>query len=207
MINATKSTRILCWFYGVSACALPLSGSAAQQAANASEPKPAATVQRDGQRDFDFEIGTWTSRVSRLQHPLSGSTAWVTYEGTTLVRASMGGRANLAELDIAGKAGAIAGVSLRLYNPETQQWSLNFSNLRSGTLSPPTIGRFADGRGEFFGDESLDGRPIRVRFVVTCATSDSCRFEQAFSDDGGKSWEVNWIATDTRVAVGVVPAK
>ena len=159
----------------------------------------AAQEPRDGQRDFDWEIGTWKTHVKRLQRPLTGSTTWVEYEGTSVVRSILDGRANMVELDVAGPAGRIVGLSLRLYNPESRQWSLNFSNLASGTLAPPTIGAFREGRGEFYADETLGGRPIRVRFVIDCDTPDLCRFEQAFSADAGKSWEVNWIATDTRI--------
>jgi hypothetical protein len=157
---------------------------------------------RDGQHDFDFEIGTWKTRLSRRLRPLTGSTTWVEYEGTSVVRKVWNGRANLVELAVDGPAGRIEGLSLRLYNPESRQWSLNFSNSASGTLSPPVIGEFKNGRGEFFGQETLNGRAIYVRFVISCSTPDSCRFEQAFSDDGGKTWEVNWIAIDTRVKDG-----
>jgi hypothetical protein len=87
---------------------------------------------------------------------------------------------------------------LRLYNPQSRQWSLNFASSKSGTLSPPAIGEFKNGRGEFFSQETLNGRAILVRFVISDITPDSCRFEQAFSDDGGQTWEVNWIAIDTR---------
>jgi hypothetical protein len=156
-------------------------------------------VRRDGRRDFDFEIGTWKTRLSRRLRPLTGSTKWVEYEGTTVVRKVWDGRANLVELDVNGPAGRIEGLSLRLYNPESRQWSLNFSNSAGGTLSEPVIGEFKNGRGEFYGQESLNGRAIFVRFVISDITQDSCRFEQAFSDDGGKSWEVNWVAIDTRV--------
>jgi hypothetical protein len=79
---------------------------------------------------------------------------------------------------------------------------LNFSNASAGTLSQPTIGAFDNGRGEFYDQETLDGRAILVRFVISDISADSCRFEQAFSDDGGRTWEVNWIATDTRVKAG-----
>src|SRR5262245_27174351 len=158
-----------------------------------------APPRRDGQHDFDFEIGTWKTRLSRLQHPLTGSTTWVQYEGTTVVRKVWDGRANLVELEVDGPQGHIEGLSLRLYNPESRQWSLNFSNRAGGTLSPPTIGEFRDGRGEFYSQETLNGRAILVRFVISDITPDSSRFEQAFSDDGGKTWEANWIATDTRV--------
>ncbi|TWI01846.1 hypothetical protein IP90_02406 [Luteimonas cucumeris] len=159
---------------------------------------PAAAV-TDGRHDFDWEIGHWKTRVSRLQRPMTGSDSWVEYEGTSVVRKIGNGPANLVELDVAGPAGRIQGVSLRLYNPESRQWSLNYSSHASGTLSPPQTGSFINGRGEFHGLETIDGRVVLVRFVISEVTPDSARFEQAFSDDGGRSWEVNWIATDTRI--------
>jgi len=159
-------------------------------------------MERDGQHDFDFEIGTWKTHLSRLLHPLTGSTTWVEYEGTSVVRKVWNGRANLLELVADGPAGHFEGLSLRLYNPESHQWSLNFANIKSGIMSIPTIGDFKNGRGEFFNQETLNGRAIFVRFVISDITPNSCRFEQAFSDDGGKTWEVNWIATDTRVKDG-----
>jgi hypothetical protein len=132
-------------------------------------------------------------------HPLSGSTEWAEYEGTTAVRTVWDGRANLVELDVDGSAGRIQALSLRLYDPESRQWSLHSASSGSGTMSPPAIGEFKDGRGEFYSKELLDGRAILVRFVISDITPSSCRFEQAFSDDEGKSWEVNWVATDTRL--------
>jgi hypothetical protein len=153
-----------------------------------------------GQRDFDFEIGAWKTQLSRRVKPLSGSDTWVRYEGTTLVRKVWDGDANLVELDVTGPAGRIEGLSLRLYDPATAQWSLNFASKRGGGMSPPVTGGFKDGRGEFFGDDTLGDKPIRVRFVISDITRDRCRFEQAFSADGGKTWEVNWIAVDTRIA-------
>ena len=156
-------------------------------------------AQPDGQHDFDWEIGTWKTHLKRLLHPLSGSSTWVEYDGTSVVRSVLDGRANLVELRVEGTAGRIEGMSLRLYNPESKQWSLNFVNAAAGTLSTPTIGEFKDGRGEFYDQETLNGRAILVRFVISDITKDACHFEQAFSADGGKTWEVNWIATDTRL--------
>lgn len=179
-------------------CCASLTGSA-QPSKDASQTKPQpAAAQRDGQRDFDFEIGSWKTKLSRRLRPLTGSNTWVQYEGTTVVRKVWDGRANLVELEVEGPSGRIEGLSLRLYNPEARQWSLNFSNSASGTLTPPVIGEFKNGRGEFYGQETLNGRAILVRFVISDITRDSCHFEQAFSDDGGKTWEVNWVATDTR---------
>ncbi|MGR4863886.1 hypothetical protein [Caulobacter sp. LARHSG274] len=165
--------------------------------AAAAQPSPAAVPEsRDGQRDFDWEIGEWTTRLSRLQHPLSGSSTWVKYEGVTIVRPVLDGRANLVELKVEGPAGRIEGLSLRLYDPDARQWSLNFAG--GGVLSRPVYGEFRNGRGVFYGQDTLGGRAILVRFIISEVTANSARFEQAFSDDGGISWEVNWIAVDTR---------
>ena len=157
------------------------------------------STEHDGRHDFDFEIGTWKTHLRRLVHPLTGSTTWVEYQGTTVVRKVWNGRANLVELTADGSAGHIEALSLRLYNPQSNQWSLNFASSNSGTLSQPTIGEFRNGRGEFYDQEAVNGRAIYVRFVISDITPESCHFEQSFSDDGGKTWEVNWIATDTRV--------
>lgn len=156
-------------------------------------------TKRDGQKDFDFEIGTWKTRLKRLLNPLTGSNKWVEYEGTTVVRKIWDGRANLVELDVSGAAGRIQGLSLRLYNPQSRQWSLNFASAGGGVMTPPTIGEFKNGRGEFYNQETYNERAILVRFIISDITPDSCHFEQAFSDDGGKTWEVNWIADDTRI--------
>ena len=185
------------------ACSLvilqPLQGLAQQNPAAVKIGSPSTVTERDGQHDFDFEIGVWKTHISRLQHPLTGSTTWVEYEGTSVVRKVWDGRANLVELKVDGPAGHIEGLSLRLYNPQSHQWSLNFANRNGGGLCPPTIGQFKNRRGEFFDQEPFNGRAILVRNVWSDITPNSCRFEQAFSDDGGKTWEVNWIATDTRV--------
>jgi len=161
-------------------------------------PVFAQNLPRDGQHDFDFEIGTWKTQLRRLQRPLSGSTTWIEYEGTTVVRKVWNGRANLVELKADGPAGHFEGLSLRLYNPQSRQWSLNFANINDGTMTTPSIGEFKNGRGEFYNQDTYNSRAILVRFVITKVTENSYRFEQSFSDDGGKTWEVNWIAIDTR---------
>ncbi len=153
----------------------------------------------DGSRDFDWEAGLWKTHLKRRLHPLTGSNEWVEYQGTTTVRKIWNGRANMVELDVTGPAGHIEGASWRLYNPEARQWSLNFSNVKVGTLSPPTIGEFKDGHGEFYSGETLEGRAILVRFLISDITANSAHFEQAFSSDGGTTWETNWIADDTRL--------
>jgi hypothetical protein len=185
-------------------CSLTLTLHPLQVSAQSKPDAPAADLLRtledqDGQNDFDFEIGTWKTHLRRLQRPLTGSTTWVEYDGTTVVRKVGKDGANVVELVVDGPAGHIEGLSLRLYNAESHQWSLNFSGSGSGTLDRPTIGGFKNGRGEFYSQEIINGRAIFVRFVISDITPTSCRFEQAFSDDGGKTWEVNWIAVDTRM--------
>src|SRR5688572_9633025 len=171
----------------------------AQTNATSTDMTKPADVLRDGQHDFDFEIGTWKTRLKRLVKPLSGSNEWAEYEGITTVRKVWDGRANLVELTADGPAGHFEGLNLRLYNPQSRQWSLNFASARGGKLAPPTIGEFRNGRGEFYNQEDFNGRAVLVRFLIIPLGADTIRFEQAFSDDGGKTWEVNWIATDTRV--------
>jgi hypothetical protein len=177
---------------------LAVTGSARSNPNAPAASEPGTRTEHDGQHDFDFEIGNWKTHVSRLQHPLTASTTWTQYDGTTVVRKVWDGRANLGELEVDGPAGHLELLSLRLYNPQSHQWSLNVTSSRSGVLGVPTIGQFKNGRGEFVDQETFNGRTILVRFVISDITADSCHFEQAFSDDGGKTWEVNWIATDTR---------
>jgi hypothetical protein len=161
-----------------------------------------ASTGRDGQHDFDWQLGTWKVHMSRLQHPLTGSTSWAELDGTVVVRKIWDGRANLAEIEADGPASHLEFLSLRLYNPQAHQWSLNFSSSKGGTLSVPMIGEFKNGRGEFYDQESFNGRTILVRFVFSTLSPNSTRDEQAFSDDGGKNWEVNWINIHTRVSDG-----
>lgn len=172
----------------------------AQQSSDASTASVQPSMERDGQRDFDFEIGTWKSHGSRRLHPLSGSNTWADFDGISIVRKVWNGRANLVELEADGPvAGHIENLSLRLYNPQSHQWALYYASSKGGSLSVPAIGEFKNGRGEFYDMELINGRNTLVRNVWSDITSNSCHFEQAFSDDEGKTWEVNWITTDTRV--------
>jgi len=198
VMNAPTQIRAFLLRIGLVIILLPLDGLA-QKKSDASKTPQQTPTERDRQHDFDFEIGTWKTHLSRLLHPLTGSKTWVEYEGTSVVRKVWNGRANLVELVADGSAGHFEGLNLRLYNPQSRQWSLNFASSSGGTLSQPTIGEFKNGRGEFFDQETFNGRAIFVRFVISDITPNSCRFEQAFSDDGGKTWEVNWIARDTRI--------
>lgn len=157
----------------------------------------AAVKQRDGQHDFDWDIGSWKVHMRRLLHPLTGSTTWVEYDGTDVVRKLWDGRANLGEVELDGPAGHLEFLTLRLYNPETHEWSMNISSSAAGVLSPPAIGGFEGGRGQFYDQETYNGKTILVRYDVAVFTPSSCRFEQSFSADGGRTWELNLIVNET----------
>jgi hypothetical protein len=160
---------------------------------------PAQTL-RDGQHDFDFHFGTWKTHIKRLVHPLSGSTTWVELDGTVTTRKIWDGRANFEEIEAGNGTAHLKGLTLFLYNPESHQWSQNFASINDGALSQnPLIGEFKDGRGELFDQETFNGRAILVRFVWSDITPNSHHVEQSFSDDGGKTWEPNFVATLTRL--------
>ena len=156
------------------------------------------TTLRDGQHDFDWDIGTWKTNQRRLLHPLTGSTTWVEYNGTDVVRKIWDG-ANHGVVEADGPAGHLELFTLRLYNPESHQWNIYFTNSASGALSLPVVGEFKNGRGEFYDQEPYKGRTILVRFSISDITPTTSRFEQAFSADGGKTWEANFIVTETLV--------
>lgn len=160
---------------------------------------PAPVVARpDGAHDFDFEFGAWKMHLARRLRPLTGSSDWVEYDGLSVTRKVWNGAANLGEIALDGPAGHIEALSLRVYNPQTCQWSISFVNRAAGTFGVPMMGGFKDGRGEFYDQETLGDRAIFVRFIFSDIARDSFRIEQAFSDDGGKTWETNWISTFVR---------
>jgi len=152
----------------------------------------------NGSHEFDWEIGAWDTAVRVLHNPLSTDATWVEYNGTSIIHALCGGGANVVELDVAGAAGRLRGVSLRLYHPAARQWSLNFASMGDGLLTPPVIGGFSGRRGEFYGTDTVRGRAVLVRFVILDVMADAARFEQSYSVDGGQTWELNWVAVDTR---------
>ena len=172
----------------------------AAQQASASAASARVATDKDGRHDFDFDFdfGTWKTHIARLDKPLARSEKWHEYNGTWVVRTIWNGRANLVELEADGPAGHMEGMGLRLYNPESHQWSLNWVNGAAGKFGTPTIGEFKNGRGEFYDTETFNGRVIMIRNIWSDITPTSCKFEQAFSVDGGKTWESNWISTDTR---------
>jgi hypothetical protein len=158
-----------------------------------------APTERDGQHDFDPLLGSWKYHLKRRLHPLTGSNTWVEFDGTGVCHKVWDGGSQLDTLEVDGPTGHIEGLTLRLYNPQSHQWRLYWANSKIGILDPPQIGEFKNGRGEFFAQDTVNGKTILIRFVWTDMTTNSPHFEQSFSDDGGKTWEVNWITNQTRV--------
>ena len=198
MTGVFRHRRLLVLSCSVAVILQPRLG-VAQQNSVASKTNPRlASAERDGQHDFDWDIGTWKTHQRRLLHPLTGSTTWVEYNGTDVVRKIWEG-ANSGVVEADGPSGHLEIFTLRLYNPQAHQWSISFTNPATGTMSIPSVGEFKDGRGEFYDQETFNGRAILLRFSVSDITSTSCHFEQAFSDDGGRTWETNFIVTETRV--------
>jgi hypothetical protein len=181
----------------VVAVLLPTSFMRAQTATPAA---PQAAAQRDGQHDFDFEIGSWKIHLKRRLHVLTGSNTWVEFDGTSVTRKLWRGRSQVEEFETDGAAGHIEGMTLRLYNPQTHEWRLYWANSQKGIMDVPQIGRFVNGRGEFYAQDTIEGKTLWVRFIWSQTDSESPHFEQSYSEDGGKTWEVNWITDQTRVA-------
>ena len=155
-------------------------------------------VRNDGQHDFDFHFGKWRSHIQTLTKPLTGSKTWIKMEGVVTVTKIWDGKASLEELKAEGPGGLIEGATLYFYNPQSYQWSQSFALSATGILGVPAIGGFKNGRGEFYSKETHDGRKVLVRSLWLDIKPDSHRFEQAYSKDGGKSWETNLVANVER---------
>jgi hypothetical protein len=181
----------------------PLAPSRLGAQVNAKPAPPAvAGAPHDGQHDFDFMVGTWKAHLSRLDKPLTGSKNWIEFDGTQITSSVWGGRGTMDDfhVDSPETNTHIDGMTLRLYNPQSHQWYIYWSNATHGVLDwPPVVGEWKNGRGEFYDQELRDGRMIFVRYVWSDVTPSSARFEQSFSIDGGRTWEPNWISTIARV--------
>lgn len=146
--------------------------------------------------DFDFFHGEWDVRHRRLVDFLDADSGWEEFSATSRCRSLFDGAANIDELDVPEQGWK--GLTLRLFDRESEQWSLNWSSSRSGKLFPPVVGRFTGAEGEFYGDDTHDGKDVRVRYVWSGISAGTARWEQAFSVDGEKTWLTNWVMDFTR---------
>lgn len=151
----------------------------------------------DISHDFDFYFHHWRVSNRRLKKRLQGSDDWEEFEATLRCRPALGGLGNTDELIAAD--GTPMGMTIRCFDREKQQWSIYWIAYRKGTMEPPVHGTFSDGTGIFEGDDVWEGTPIRVRFIWSETNTPTPRWEQAFSTDGGKTWEVNWISTYEKI--------
>ena len=177
-----------------------IAGGLAQQNSDASKAgAQPGSVERDGQHDFDPLVGRWKYHLKRRLLPLTGSNTWVELDGTGACFKVWDGRAQLDTIELDGPTGHIEGLTLRTYDPQSHQWRLYWANSKNGIIDVPQIGQFRNGRGEFLAQDTINGKGILVRYAWTEMNTTSPHFEQSFSDDGGKTWEVNWITDQTRV--------
>ena len=150
-------------------------------------------TENDGRHDFDFFVGNWNVQHRKLKEVLKGSTEWDEFQSTVIDRAIMGGIGNLEEMIFERESGRFYGTSLSIFNPGSGQWSQHWVDSGSAILQDPMVGKFRDGIGEFFSEEEFEGRRILARAIWSEITINSCRWEQALSEDGGKTWEMNWV--------------
>jgi hypothetical protein len=156
-------------------------------------------TEHDGRDDFDFFIGRWKGHNRRLRERLKNCDEWEEFEGTSVCRKILGGMGNMDEVTFHRKTGYAEGFTLRLFDPQAQEWLIYWAAGSGGKLELPMIGKFENGRGEFYAHEVFENRHVYSRFIWSEVTETSCRWEQAFSEDGGKTWETNWIADFTRL--------
>jgi hypothetical protein len=183
-----------------------LLGCAASGNSNAADNSAAATVattasaERDGSHDFDFDFGVWTTHITRRVHPLTGSDESMQLTGTVTVRKVWQGKAALEEIEADGPKGHWEGMSVFLYDPHAHQWSQTFVGSARGTFTGGLIGSFHDGRGELYSTDTVDGRAILVRGTWSDIKPTSHRYQEAYSTDGGKTWEIQFTADLTKAA-------
>lgn len=152
-----------------------------------------------GAGDFDFFVGSWEGRHRRLKVRLADCDDWDEFGSATRCWSIFGGAGNVDEMSAPDRG--FSGLSVRLLDPATGNWSIYWVNSRDGALQlPPVVGGFEAGVGRFYSDEIQEGRPVRVRYTWSEITPVSARWDQAFSEDSGQSWETNWIAEFTRLA-------
>ncbi|HTX57299.1 MAG TPA: hypothetical protein VMD47_09355 [Candidatus Acidoferrales bacterium] len=154
---------------------------------------------RDGSKDFNFLIGTWKTHYRLLKVRLANNHDWYDCYGTSKVTPFWNGNGDLEDGDLRCPGSHIAGVTIRTYNARTHQWSLWWGTEKRGIVPPPQVGHFENGVGDFYAPDKHNGKPIIVRFRWRLLPGDHPYFAQAFSPDGGKTWETNWTTVYTRM--------
>jgi len=154
-----------------------------------------------GVHDFDFLVGRWRVHHRKLKERLANNHEWIEFEGTLNSQPLMGGYSNVDDLILEVPGAPYRGVALRSFDSKTQQWSIWWLDSRTplGPLDPPMRGTFQNGVGTFYADDTFNGKPVRIRFIWSKITSTTCHWEQAYSPDGGKTWETNWVQDIVRV--------
>jgi hypothetical protein len=148
--------------------------------------------------DFDFLHGEWTSRQRRLVKLLVGSDEWDEFTGEASCHGFFDGAGSFDEISFPSKGSS--GATIRMFNPDKQEWTIYWVNSRTGVLQEPVFGRFENGVGTFYGVDEVEGTPVKVRYIWSKITPTSAQWEQAFSVDNGQNWETNWIMEFTRKA-------
>jgi len=150
--------------------------------------------------DFDFLAGRWDVEHHRLVKPLTGSDEWDVFGGSsTVARTYFDGSISIDEIALPERG--FSGLSLRLFSPRTRDWTIYWVNSRDGILQPPVRGRWEDGVSRLRGDEELyDGQRVHVTYEWSDVTDTTARWQQAFSADGGRTWETNWVMNFTRTS-------
>jgi hypothetical protein len=190
--------RMTSWLKALGCAVLLLAASAAATTPAAAQATASPTT-RDGHKDFDFLYGTWHTHYMRLRHALVGSHDWYGCDGTSVVKPFWDGWGNLEDGDLHCPHQYIRGMTLRMYSDTTHQWSLYWGTKKQGMSMPPQLGHFAaSGVGDFYSNDTYDGKPVIVRYRWTLRPGDHPRFEQAFSPDNGRTWETNWTTDYTR---------
>src|SRR5262245_47810724 len=175
-----------------------LPGDAAVAAAHSKEKTPMST---DPLHDFDLFFGSWQTQHRRLKERLANSNEWIEFDGTSRMEPLLGGYGNMDDNVFNMPGGTYRGVSMRAFDPKTRTWAIWWLDERfPHTIDVPVIGSFKDGIGTFYADETFKGKPIKVRFLWSGITRTARQWEQAFSPDGGATWETNWVTRFTRTA-------
>ena len=157
-------------------------------------------VENDGRNDFDFLVGNFIMRHRRLKERLKGCTEWEEFDGTATGKKILNGLGHMDEVVINRSTGYNYGYTVRLFDVNSKQWSIYWAAGASNVLDTPMIGGFKDGRGEFYAQEVNDGKRVYSRFIWSKTNTNFPQWEQALSNDGGKTWETNWIMENTRIS-------